>query len=303
MSPSATKTASSPRFASADWKWRTSIRARELGVADHDSGDEDGEEPRAVRDGREAVDDAGAEHHRQRVQRAVGQRHAAQRLQHHDAGDGADREPDAHLPQELPGDVGDPGRGHGRQLDHPDHQRDPDRVVEPRLALEDRPGAALDLLAGEHRERHRRIGRCERSADQERDGPVEAEQVVRRDRDERCGGEGSDDAEDRDRHGGGAEPAQADARAAVEEDRDQGERGDPLDVLEREQARQPVGELGGDRRDGQQQRGRGEADPGGEDSNEDRDRQGPGDDQDDPPEIEDVVHVADSPCCGARRLR
>ena len=60
-----------------------------------------------MRDRREAVDDAGAEHHGQRVQRAVGQRHAAQRLQHHDAGDGADREPDAHLPQELPGDVGD----------------------------------------------------------------------------------------------------------------------------------------------------------------------------------------------------
>ena len=94
---------------------------------------------------------------------------------------------------------------------------------------------------------------------------------------------------------------QPDARAAVEEDRDQRERGDPLDVLEREQAREPVGELGGDRRDGQQQRRRGEADPGGDDPNQDRDRERPGDDQDDPPEIEDVVHVADSPCCGGAR--
>ena len=91
---------------------------------------------------------------------------------------------------------------------------------------------------------------------------------------------------------------QADARAAVEQDRDQRERRDPLDVLEREQAREPVGELGRDRGDDQEQRGRRQADPGGEDPDEDRDRQGPGDDEDDPPEIEDVVHVADSPCCG-----
>ena len=84
---------------------------------------------------------------------------------------------------------------------------------------------------------------------------------------------------------------QPDARAAVEEDRDQRERRDPLDVLEREQAREPVGELGGDRGDDQEQRGRRKADPGGEDADEDRDRERPGDDEDDAPEIEDVVHA------------
>ena len=264
---------------------------RDLGVADHDPGDEDGEEPRAVAHRGEAVDHARAENHGQRVQRAVGERHAAQRLQHHDAGDGADRKPDAHLLQELPGDVGDArGRVHG-ELDHPDHQRDPDGVVEPRLALENRPRAALDLLAGEDGERHRRVGRRQRGPDQERDGPVEAEQVVRRDSDERGGRERPDDAENGDRHRSGAELLQADARASVEEDRDQRERRHPLDVLEREQAREPIGDLGGDRSDDQEQCGGGQPDPGGEDPDEDRDRQGPGDDQDDAPEIEDIVHA------------
>ena len=97
--------------------------------------------------------------------------------------------------------------------------------------------------------------------------------------------------------------AQADAHAAVEEDRDQRERRDPLDVLEREQAREPVGELGGDRGDGQEQRGGRQADPGGDDPDEDRDRQRARDDQDDAPEVDDVVHVGDSPCSRRRRAR
>ena len=48
-------------------------------------------------------------------------------------------------------------------------------------------------------------------------------------------------------------------------------------------------------------RRRRQPDPGGEDADEDRDRQRPGDDEDDAPEIEDVVHAADSPCCGGAR--
>ena len=48
--------------------------AREVGVADQDPGDEDGEEARAVGDGGDAVDDAGRQQHRGRVERAVGKR-------------------------------------------------------------------------------------------------------------------------------------------------------------------------------------------------------------------------------------
>jgi len=60
------------------------------------------------------------------------------------AGD-ADGEPDPHLAEELPEDGALRGIVVRRQVDHPDHQRDPDRVVRARLALEDRPRAATDL--------------------------------------------------------------------------------------------------------------------------------------------------------------
>ncbi len=162
--------------------------ARELRVADHDSRHEDGQEAGAVGDRRNAVDDPGGEDDRERIQRAVGQREAAQQLQQEESRDHPDGEPDSHLAQELERDVGDADAiGVHRELDHPDHQRDPDRVVEPRFALQDRPGAALDLLAGEHREGHGGVGRSQRRADQESDRPVEAEQVVGGDGDERGG--------------------------------------------------------------------------------------------------------------------
>ena len=93
---------------------------------------------------------------------------------------------------------------------------------------------------------------------------------------------------------------QADAHAAVEEDRDQRQRRHALDVLEREQAREPVGEVGGDRRDDEEQRGRREPDPGGDDADDDRDRERARDDEDDAPEVDDVVHDGDSPCCAER---
>ena len=75
------------------------------------------------------------------------------------------------------------------ELDHPDHQRDPDRIVEPRLSFEDRAGAAFHLLAGEHGERHGGIGWSDRCPDQECDRPVEPEHVMGGDGDERRGPE------------------------------------------------------------------------------------------------------------------
>ena len=58
-------------------------------------------------DGGDAVDEARQQHHRERIQRGVRQRHPSDELQQHEAGDGSLRESDAHLAQELPDDVGD----------------------------------------------------------------------------------------------------------------------------------------------------------------------------------------------------
>ena len=79
--------------------------------------------------------------------------------------------------------------------------------------------------------------------------------------------------------------------AAVEEDRDQRQRRHPLHVLEREQARKPVREVGGDRCDGEEQCGGREADPGGDNPYGDRERQPASDEQDDASELDDVVHL------------
>ena len=259
-----------------------------------------------MRDGRDPVDDACREHHGQRVQRLVGQRKPPQRLEQDEPRRRSDREADGHLAQELPHDAGEPGVGVEGDLDHPDHQRDPDRVVESGLSLQDRARATLHLLPGEDGERHRRVRRCERRTDQERDGPVEAEHVVGGDGDERGRAERAEDADDRDRDGRGPEPPEADAHAAVEEDRDQRQRRHPLDVLEREEAREPVGDVCRQSRDDEEQRGRGEAEPGGGDADDDRERQRAGDDQDDAREVDDAVHVRILPAgrdSGRRRAR
>ena len=118
-----------------------------------------------------------------------------------------------------------------RELEHPDHQRDPDRVVRARLALEDRPDAAADLAPAEHREHHRRVGRRERGAEDARGRPAEVEQrsarrraisAGRRERAERRRATTIGTAER-------AEPAPADVHPAVEEDHDQRDDADPLD--------------------------------------------------------------------------
>ena len=75
--------------------------------------------------------------------------------------------------------------GVSRELDQPEHQRDPDRVVRSRLALEDRVRAALDLAVAEHREHDGGIGRRDRGADQAGGHPLDPERPVGEDRDER----------------------------------------------------------------------------------------------------------------------
>ena len=136
VSPSATKTTISASDESASWKTSLSALNGRADVADEQARDEDGEEARAAGDGRDAVDHAGAGEGAQRVEPGARHREPVQR---HARAAGrraiADREPDRHLHRELAHD--DPGAAAGMlgELDHPDHQRDPDRVVRARLAL------------------------------------------------------------------------------------------------------------------------------------------------------------------------
>ena len=130
-------------------------------------------------DGREPVDHAGGGERAQRVEALARKVNAADEEHEQRRPGHADGEPDAHLERELLDD--DPERPVvcGRELEHPDHQRDPDRVVDAGLALEDRPGAAADLLVAEDREHHRRVGGRERGAEDPRRRPAEVQQVVR----------------------------------------------------------------------------------------------------------------------------
>ena len=134
------------------------------------------------------------------------------------------------------------------ELDHPDHERDARGVVHARLALERHPRAPLDLALAEHREHHGRIGRRERRADDSRRHPFEPEHVVGEDRDEPGSRERPEDAEREDRREGAPEAPPADVHAAVEEDDDQRDHGDPLHREDRDllvEAREEVRDDGG----------------------------------------------------------
>ena len=105
VSPSATKTTISARLASEVWKRSISPLYGARAAPTQQPGDEDGQEARAVRDGRDAVDHAGD-------RRACGADRAPRRAARPAAsaeratsrpGD-ADREPDRHLDRELADD-------------------------------------------------------------------------------------------------------------------------------------------------------------------------------------------------------
>ena len=151
---------------------------RHVEIAEGQAGDEDREEARPVRDRGQAVDHAGRRERPQRVQALARQAHAPHEDDEQRRSGDADREPDRHLEEELPHDR--PARcavGRG-ELDHPDQERDPDRVVHARLALEDRPRVAADLLVTEDREHDGRVGRGERRAEHSGQGPAEVEQEM-----------------------------------------------------------------------------------------------------------------------------
>ena len=126
-------------------------------------GDEDGEEARAVRERRDAEDGRGER------EREIPRGRAPSRGSRR-----ASSEPPA-MPTRRPIAICSAKTrtttqkrlvGVRRELDQPEHQRDPDRVVRARLAFEDRVGAALDLAVAEHREHDRGVGRGDRGAEQ-----------------------------------------------------------------------------------------------------------------------------------------
>ena len=154
---------------------------RVVDVADEDSGDEDGQEPRSVR---------GTGARRRPPARAPPLRGGTAPGPGDGPGASRSRSP-SHRRRRPPGphragertrrwrpDRAPPGPG----TQDADHQRDAHRVVRPGLAFEQRPGAARDLTPAQHGEDHGRIGRGERGAQEQRRPPAETEQAVREQR-------------------------------------------------------------------------------------------------------------------------
>ena len=172
-----------------------------------------------------------------------------------------------------------------RELDHPDHQRDSDRVVDAGLALEDRPGVAADLLVAKDRKHDRGVGRRERGAEHPGQRPAEVEQEVRAHGDDDRRRERADDPERSDRDDGPAEPSPADVHAAVEEDQDHRDHPDPLHGLD-------VGQGDRDGERGQQEeRRRGDRIALAELGRDDREHHAACDDEHHEPEIAQLGHA------------
>ena len=266
-------------------------------VADQDPGDEYGQEAGAVDERGRAVDHTGGGDDPQRVERGRGQRHAPHQRQQQRRAGHTDRDAAGHLDDELLDDRPEGAVVARRELDHPDHQRDPDRVVRPGLALQDRPRPAVDLAAAENRERDRWIGRGKRRSEHPARDPGEVEQDVRGERDQRGRGERPQDPEREDRHGRTAEAAPADVEAAFEEDHDQRDDADPLDGDEGDLVADPRHEFGDRRRSDEEERGARDRQPFRDRAAEQRQRDPAGDDEDDHAEVWDLRHRVNLGVC------
>ena len=107
--------------------------------------------------------------------------------------------------------------------------------------------------------------------------------------DQTGGRERSEDAEREDGNRGGAEPAQADPRAAVEEDHDEGDDADPLDGADRDVSERGKGVR--KQRRGDQEQGRpGNPKPLAQPARHDREREPGRDEEHDQSEVVDLVH-------------
>ena len=199
-------------------------------VAEDDAGHQDREEPGPLGDGGDAEDHEHAGQHPGRVEPLAWQRHPAHEREQRQPARHPDGHPDGHLQRELGHHVPGDGAGAAVRRQQRGEQRDPDRVVGARLALEQHPGPAGDLPPAEHGEHHGRVGGRHRRPHEQRQVPAHARDVVRGHRGARGGDERSGDPGPDDGGGGGAEPAPADVHAAVEQD-DRQRHGD--DVLDR----------------------------------------------------------------------
>ena len=205
-----------------------------------------------------AVDRARGEHHGEWIERPVGKRRPAKQAAERDgAGDPDDEADRPSRSTNSRSTIANEPPSVGRELDHADHQGDADRVVEARLALEDRARAAVDLLPGEHGERHRRIGRGERRADQPRDGPREVEQRSappprRAPRCRRCRRRRAIDDRHRRARGSAASRCFVPPSKRITTSASVATRWTSWKVSDR---REPVDEVGRDRRDDEQQAG------------------------------------------------
>ena len=116
---------------------------RRAQIADDQAGDEHGEEPRAVRDRRDAEDEPGERERAQRVEpRGRKRRRAASERARRGRPRCRSRARSTSAPRRLAMTIQNERIGVRRELDHSEHQRDADRVVRARLAFEDRAGAA-----------------------------------------------------------------------------------------------------------------------------------------------------------------
>ncbi len=244
-----------------------------------------------------AVDHTGGGDHPQRVERGRGQRYAPHQRQQQRRAGHTDRDAAGHLDGELLDDRPEGAVVARGELDHPDHQRDPDRVVRPRFALQDRPRPAVDLAAAENRERDRWIGRCQRGSEHPARDPGEVEEHVRGGRDQRGRGERPEDTEREDRHGGAAELAPADVEAALEEDHDQGDDADPLDGDEGDLVVDPRHEVGDHRRGDEEERCTGDRQPFGDCTAVQGQRDPAGDHEHDQAEVWDLRHRVNLGVC------
>ena len=204
---------------------------RGAAVADHNAGNEDGEEAGSVQQRRYAVQKKDAREGSQRVQGLARKRDAAHEPEQSDTARNASGHPDRHLQQEFDSNVAEGDSSHSTSGQQPTHQRDPDGVVRSGFALQDRAAASGDLLLPENREHHCRVGRRDGSRDQQRDIPGQPEGRMHQEAAGSRGQEGAEYADDDDQSERRPEPSPADVPATVEEDQHQRNCDDLLDRI------------------------------------------------------------------------
>ena len=148
--------------------------------------------------------------------------------------DRADRDTHRHLQREL-ADAAEhvaPTAAGGAENAH--HERDADRIVRTRLALQQRARSARHFPAPKHGEHHRRVSRRERGTDEQRGAPTKPEQPLRGQRKGGSRHKCADDAEPNHSSRGRTETTPADMHPALEQDEDQCDGHNPLINLDRQ---------------------------------------------------------------------